>query len=234
MPVLRHRAGACLRGLLAVLLLSQVMLAAGTSATPPLHTFTDSLGRTIQADILRVADPDVYLTRANGDSFMVKISVFTAADQTFIRQWAKVQEQANDLAKSALELSAAPNRIVGEVRIGGPQSFNVSLKNTSNQPLSGLTVSYILFRLPGGGGRITSYPLPRLTGDSAIKTIAANDTFTFNSTSLTNGNAPLAIWLRVYSSDGSIVQEWCSQPEITQFEKWDNGNLIAATDTAGK
>lgn len=207
MHILLHRAGLCLVGLLVVVLFNQSVLAADAGATPPLHTFTEAgSGRQVQANILRFADPNVYLVHPTG-TYHVYISDFVAADQAYIRQWAKTQAAADQLAASALEVSASPNRLVGEARQGGPQSFALSLKNVSNQPLTGLTVSYILFRLPGTDGKISQFPLPRLTGESSIKTVTPNGTLVFDSIPLTNGNAPLAIWVRIYSSDGAIVQD---------------------------
>jgi hypothetical protein len=234
MHTLLHRAGSWLGAIVAILLLSQSAWAADTEATPSPHTFTDSLGRTLQASLLRVTNPDVYLMNGSGYTIHTKISDFTAADQAYILQWAKAQAQADLLAASALVVSATPNHITGDGRASGPQSFKLSLKNLSNKPLTGLTASYVLFRLPGLGGKIAQFPLPRLAGDNTIKTIAANSTLNFDSIPLTNGDAPLAIWIRVYSSDGSIVQEYCSMPDIMQFENWDKGNVITNVDASGR
>ncbi len=234
MHILLHRAGSWLGVFVVVIFLNQSGWAAATDVTPPPHTFTDNLGRTLQANLLRVANPDVYLVNGAGYTIHTKISDFAAADQAYILQWAKAQSQADLLAASALQISATPNRAVGAARQGGPQSFKLSLKNLSTKSLTGLTASYVLFRLPGTGGKIVQFPLPRLTGQSTLKPISPNGTITFNSIPLTNRDAPLAIWVRIYSSDGSIVQEYCSTPDILQFESWDKGNLITNVDASGR
>jgi hypothetical protein len=51
------------------------------------HVFTNQQGKTIQAEILSVDGPTVTLKRADGQTFQVRIDVFSAADQAYIRSW---------------------------------------------------------------------------------------------------------------------------------------------------
>jgi hypothetical protein len=36
----------------------------------------------------------------------------------------------------------------------------------------------------------------------------------------TNADDMLGIWIRVYTSDGQMLQEWCSSPDLMKKEKW--------------
>ena len=52
------------------------------------HTFTDVKGRQMQAKITRVSGEDIYIERKDGMTARVDLSVFSEADQAYIKEWA--------------------------------------------------------------------------------------------------------------------------------------------------
>ena len=51
------------------------------------RTFTDVKGRQMEAKITRVSGEDIYIERSDGLDTKVDISVFSEADQKYIKQW---------------------------------------------------------------------------------------------------------------------------------------------------
>lgn len=53
----------------------------------PARTFTDAKGRAMEAEIVSVKDTSVTIRRADGQSFTVPVTTFSAEDQAFIKAW---------------------------------------------------------------------------------------------------------------------------------------------------
>jgi hypothetical protein len=193
-----------------ILLCASSMAWAADSAN---HSFTDQQGRTLVAHIVRVVEPDVYLQSDDGLPFPVKISVFSAKDQTYIQQWASEHKKSAE----PFSISALKNVLADTPGSLPQQGFNVTLKNLSGKDAVNLRVDYIVFRQPTPN---SAAPLPRVNGTTSIIAIAKNREATFETDRIIAKGTRLAVWVRIYNASGTLLQEWSSAPEITKDEEW--------------
>jgi len=237
--------------LLAVCLAASLQAARLPAATTDLHDFTDQQGRTLKAEIINVIGQEVSLQRADGENFKVKISIFSSADQDFIRQWAL--KEAADAKGDALTFVA---RLDGSNNTTAQTSdqtiqrwlagFKVTLTNQSSMELQKLRVDYQLFKhaaVPGAADPSTD-PITRTAGTYTFDLVPPNGDQTFITVKIplssytlnpgytwaSNANRSvsddlLGVWLRVYADNGDLIQEWCSRPSLMKTEKWDDGSL---------
>jgi hypothetical protein len=198
---------------------------AAAKAKPEMHVFTDQAGYSLTAQIVEVAEPDVYLSRADGIPFRVKISVFSNADQQYIRQWAQTHP-----TRAAFGISIAPDQISPANPDGTPAPSGMSygykliLNNQAGADLTDLNIRYIIFkRLPGASKDFGL--LPRQNGIIKVDTIAADANLTLETDRL--AAAPLGLWLRIYDHNGRLLQELASPPEIINQVTWDPSDSSA-------
>jgi hypothetical protein len=216
-----------------------------------LHDFTDQQGRTLKAEIINVIGQEVSLQRADGENFKVKISIFSDADQAFIRQWAL--KEAADAKGDALTFTASiidSNNSTAQTSDQTIQrwlaGFKVTLTNESSMELQKLRVDYQLFKhaaVPGSADPSTD-PITRSAGSFTLDLVPANGDQTFATTKIplssysldsgyswaTGANRVvsddlLGIWLRVYADNGDLIEEWCSRPSLMKNQKWDDDSL---------
>jgi hypothetical protein len=182
------------------------------------HTFTDQQGRSLVAQIVRVAEPDVYLQCADEEPFEVKIGVFIAKDQSYIQQWALDNQKTTD----PFVIFALRN-VLSDSTGGVPeQEFEVTLKNVSGSDVTNLQVDYVVLRQPAAGAPA---PLPRINGKTQIASIAKNMETSFATDQIQAKGNRLAVWVRIYNSSGTLLQEWSSSDELTKNEKWDSTTI---------
>jgi len=210
------------------------------------HSFTDEQGRSLDAEIQGVSGSDyVILKRDNGVPFKVKINVFSQKDRSFIQQWA--QNQAHPLLIDVFQIAASPSKVAtsnkdSNGQNASTQGFKVELKTIAANEVAGTTgytVRYVLFKLPKNESTAI-YPVPRESGVTQVAKLDPNVGFVFETTKMTNPNFNyhLALWMRVYDSHGTLVQEWTSSPDIAKNETWDGGaqasHGVSAPDIAVK
>jgi hypothetical protein len=248
----RHSLGR--RCLLAVCLAASLLatrLPADPTDPADLHDFTDQQGRTLKAEIINVIGQEVSLQRADGENFKVKISIFSSADQDFIRQWAL--KEAADAKGDALTFVARPADSNNTTAQSSDQTiqrwlsgFKVTLTNQSSMELQKLRVDYQLFKqeaVPGAADPSTN-PITRTAGTLTLDLVPANGDQTFITTKIplssytlnpgyswaTGANRSvtdelLGVWLRVYADNGDLIEEWSSRPSLMKTQKWDDGSL---------
>jgi hypothetical protein len=224
-------------------------------ARADLHVFTDPQGRTLRAEIQSVAEPDVFLKRADGQIFDVKISVFSKADQEYIRQWA-VQSATQDKG-GVFEVTVAQAKTVASVKNTGASSeydwqawYKVTLHNQSTITLQHLRVEYQVFKMAA----LTDAPqtktgsLLRIIGTGEVPEIEPDAEVEFETDKVPMTGSQLnsgwvysdggsrmmmdnlqGIWLRVYDLNGNLLQEWCSSVDIKKRQEWD-GSAVKAPD----
>jgi hypothetical protein len=186
------------------------------------YTFTDPQGRTLVAKIISVAQPDVYLQSGNGQPFPVKIGAFIAKDQAYIQQWVL----DNQKAVQPFNIFALKNAVADTSGELPQQGFKVTLKNLSGKDAANLRIDYVVLRQPNAAAIA---PLPRITGTANIGAIAKNGEASIDTDSITTRGSHLAVWVRVYNSAGTLLQEWSSAPKLTDAEDWDSTD-----NTSGK
>jgi hypothetical protein len=202
-----------------VVSISSFALAADTGN----HTFTDQQGRTLVAEIVRVVQPDVYLQSDNGQPYPVKIGVFVAKDQAYIKQWA----QDHDTTAEPFTIFALRDTLTDSTQALPMQGFNVTVKNFSGANVTGLRVEYIILRQPTQG---VLAPLPRISGSAEINAIANKGEASFTTDRIGAKGSRLAIWLRIYNASGTLLQEWSSSPAMTKDERW-SPSTSSSSDT---
>lgn len=83
-------------------------------ALPPLRTWVDQTGRTVKGRILNVQGADVVLQLESNASVTVPVARFSAADQTYVKDWAKS--------------SGKPDPTVAAMTLAWPESVSVDAK----------------------------------------------------------------------------------------------------------
>jgi hypothetical protein len=188
------------------------------------YTFTDQEGRALVGKIVSVVQPDVYLQSGAGRPYPVKIGAFSAKDQAYIKQWA-LDNQKSALPFNIFALKSAVDTSPDELP---QQSFQVTLKNISGKSVVNLRVDYVVLRQPSPN---FTAPLPRITGSAKITSIVKNEEVGFETDPITAKGSRLAVWVRVYNSQGKLLQEWSSAPALTEAEEW--GSLHVGKSKAG-
>jgi len=239
------------RCLLAAVFAASLLAIRLPAATPDLHDFTDQQGRTLKAAIVNVIGQEVSLQRANGEYFKVKISIFSNADQDYIQQWAL--KQAADDKGNAFTFTAvrAPSSYTTAQTSDQTiqrwlSGFKVTLTNQSSMELQKLHADYQIFKLvavPGATDPSTD-PITRTAGTVALDLVPPNGDQTFFTTKVPMSSYQLnpgyswgtgasrsttddflGIWVRLYASNGDLLQEWCSSSSLMKTQKWDDGSL---------
>jgi hypothetical protein len=193
-----------------------VAAAAPADAKPEMHVFQDQSQHSLTAQIVAVAEPDVYLSREDDIPFRVKISVFSATDQQYIQQWAQTH-----VAQATLRISIAPNLASpsnGATASNMLRDYKVTISNQLGVDLTDLHIRYIIFKKVPGAPKNFS-PLPRQTGAIDVAKIAASSNLTFETDRV--AMPPVGLWLRVYDHDDRLLQELASSPDIITNDKWD-------------
>jgi hypothetical protein len=198
------------------------------NTTPALHTFTNSAGKSIKAEVVNVADDTVFLKRADGQSFKVDISALSKKDQGYVRLWA-VQQAMTD-GTPVFNISATSTKTQPQPGPNGTfvwtQGFKVKLSNQIGLHLVNPSVRYIIIMAPQ-----MNRPTHQ-SGVGDVSDIPANGEVTFDTDKVSQvqhgtGSAPIdrkveAVWVRVYDSTGKLmIQDWSSASDWTQGETWD-------------
>jgi hypothetical protein len=212
---------------LAAILLAGPAFAADAPG-PETHTFTNSTGKTIQAQIVNVDNDTVYLKRTDSKSFQVTIDTLGQDDQAYIRNWA-IKEALQD-GSPIFDISAeltkgSMNTVNGWVHWNS--GYKVKLVNKTTLHLLNPTVQYILFNLKSNGADL------KTSGSKSLTEVPADDAVTFDTVTvgvqqwantLTDNyivNKPIGIWVRVYDDNQQLLQEWAAPLDLVKNETWD-------------
>ena len=129
------------RNTVAMRLFSLLLAVVAVTATAPARTFTNSEGKSIEAEIIRADSTNVTLRLENKHTATVKIATLSEEDQAFVASW---------LAEQLPRLRITPN-MVRSSKSSANQSFvqnlqlSVELKNEDNaKGLEESTMKYIL------------------------------------------------------------------------------------------
>lgn len=136
------------RNTVAMRLFSLLLAVVAATATAPARTFTNSAGKSIEAEIVRADSTNVTLRLENKHTATVKIATLSEEDQAFVASW---------LAEQLPRLRITPNMVRSSKRQGSSASFyrsssfvqnlqlSVELKNEDNaKGLEESTMKYIL------------------------------------------------------------------------------------------
>lgn len=158
----------CRRALLSSLL----FLTALPSPAAP-RTFTDTKGRKIEAEVVRVSGSKVTLKLANGKTSTIPISLLSDRDQMFVKVWSEVDKKSPGGKKSKPEIpdnvtyrlvlevdkerskkGTTVRENVAEVR-ADEWIYEVEIQNRSRVNLEGLEMSYRIYVDPVASKKIS-------------------------------------------------------------------------------
>jgi hypothetical protein len=111
-------------------------------ATAPGREFTDTFGRTIEAEIDSVRAPNVVLVK-DGKTFLFPFSKLSEDDQAYVRQW------MDENPEIKLEYRFEKEKISSEgssKRKKEKWAYKVTVNNRSLQDLDGVTFEYTIFK----------------------------------------------------------------------------------------
>lgn len=157
------------------------------SAVGNAREFTDAQGRKLEAEIVTLEGNQVTLKRAaDGKQFTVPATMFSEADQVFIREYA-----ANNITYS-FELKNTRERVNkssgrdGNVEIEKEEwSYKIDLRNISRANLENATVSYWVFKRADDGGKTKAAPRLAMADSIANVSIAKAAQYQFSTKPVT-------------------------------------------------
>jgi hypothetical protein len=193
------------------------------------YTFTNTSGKTVQAQVVNVDNDTVYFKRADGKTFEVAISTLVDENQAYIRGWAV--QQALAAGTPVFEISTTPSKgpkTTANDQVHWGEGFKVKLTNQTMLHLLNATVDYIVFSLNLDASTMKtngSAPVPEMPANAAT-------TFTTQPVNVTQygagpgqhqvANEPTGIWIRIYDSRRQLVQEWSQPADLMKNETWTN------------
>lgn len=220
------------RAALALLFLFPV--AAHAAATPELHTFTDTFGRTLAGEILEAGDTQAKIRRDDGQTFTLELAQLSEADATYVAQWRRAHQKFQLRIEADTFHQTGANRSTNAAAINESISAGYDLKVTNNasETVAGLRLEYNVFVVRPAGGRqgAGTASETRVKGSAALDPLKLKETatvrtqaVTYTKTVSTRGVASQTVelrgvWARVLF-DGRLVAEFLSAEKL-RAEGW--------------
>lgn len=206
------------------------------------HTFTDTSGRTMVAEIMDATDTSVRVRREDGRVFEIALATLAESDRTFVAAW----RTQRDFAFGGLEVTAARVRLDvdrTQTRSSTKKTedwcYRISIANRSRTDLTGLTLEYRLFFVDDVlKADRDELPLKRKSGRAALATLAAGASaevktalvtlqivqlkpgHRYSGTTKRRVEDSLAgIWVRV-ARQGEVLHEFASPTTLMKSENW--------------
>ncbi len=161
--------------------------------TLPAHEFTDLQGRKLDAEIVAAAGGQVMLKRAaDGRTFNVAASTFSAADQKFISEWAdantKYSFEVTYTKKKLSETSAKQGAVTHKEETW---IYKINIRNRLPTAVGDLRVDYWCFRREDSGkGKGTARI--ETSGSSKVSTLPGSTQVTVDTTEINIHKSELA------------------------------------------
>jgi len=212
--------------------------ASTAAVAPDMHTFTNTDGKTLNAVITNVTNDTVFLKRDDGGSVKADIATFADVDRAYIRTW--IIKKIIQGGKQAFDFSATSAATTQTISYTGTaanpkattiyswdEGFTVKLANLQSLHLLKPNIQYNLVFVGTGGN--TNYRV----GHANVDEIPGSGPFSFQTDklALTQHKASktgaivkeskmTGIWVRIYSQDNQLVQEWSSPASLMKSGKW--------------
>jgi hypothetical protein len=210
-----------------------------------IQTLTDTLGRTIKADVLSVENEKVKIKREDGQIFELPLSTLSEKSQRLLSDWAA--KSATQIPAGALTIelsrgafSSTKQDDVATITTEENWGYSVTVSNRSFKAIENLRFEYVLFVKPDvePGKDSKPAPLKRSTGKSTVPLIGPSSKTVFRTETIkiykqklkpgwiwgkTGGSEKLrdtlyGIWLKAYSGD-QLVAEMYSPDSLVKTEK---------------
>jgi len=211
-----------------------------------MHTFTDTQGRSLKAELISVDGDKVTIKREDGQTFTLSLASLSTDDRQFIAEWAKQQAALIPAGSFDLQISRGKfdtkKKDDGGIIVSEEQwGYTVTLVNRTAKSFTGARVDYILFVKPDNepGKDASIAPLKQKPGSKKIDVIGVRDSINFRTEAITLYKQQLkagyvwtktgdssaikdtlyGVWLRAYVGD-QLVDEVCSPEGLSKTEKW--------------
>jgi len=129
------------------------------------RTFRNAKGEEIKAEIISATATHAELKRADGKRFNVALHTLSEQDRKWITEWAKTHKhfkvQVAATVKKSITREAEGDGFSAKTK-GNDCWYEISVKNTAAEPLSGVRVEYIAYAPSGasvsGGADVAAIP----------------------------------------------------------------------------
>jgi len=177
------------------------------------RVFTDTQNRTIQAKPINVVGNQIRIQRDDGSEFNVSITLFSEADQTYLKDWMirflsehdrmldiEAKRHTGKVTKTKEDVTLTTGKIVKNARYikEFDAGYKIVIKNKSKNTFEHLNAKYILFSeqdaIAAKSGKDKSYQ--RKKGKQAIPIILAQDNYTFETKTIRLTNTELKKGIR--------------------------------------
>lgn len=215
-----------------------------TRAWAELHTFTDTQGRTLKAEIVGATDRTVKIRREDGQIFEVPSTTFVLDDRKYIEAWAKEQSEKANPVRLRVQVSQTKKTVGKSSDITSDSKeieagYRIQIRNESQTAAKGLHIEYRVFKFEDRVGMNNNQrPLKKINGtidNVSVPSFGQNE-FVTNGVKLqvnqlkpdwsyVGGADPrtadslAGIWLRVINDKGEVVHEYTSAEKLTA-EGW--------------
>jgi hypothetical protein len=133
-----------------------LILAAGMlSAHADLRSFQNTKGEEIMAELTGATESRAELRRADGKTFSVPLASLSEEDRKYVDEWRKTHRHFKVAVAAFIRKNNTeerPGRFEGKKVKGNQCWYVLEFKNKSGDPLTGLTVEYILYAPANVGG----------------------------------------------------------------------------------
>ncbi|MDB6003284.1 MAG: hypothetical protein JWR15_271 [Prosthecobacter sp.] len=207
-----------------------------TAAVPtlPAHEFTDLQGRKLDAEIVAAAGGQVMLKRAaDGRTFNVAASTFSAADQKFISEWADANTKyAFEVTYTKKKLNESRTKRGAVTYEDETWVYKINIRNRLPTAVGDLRVDYWCFRREDSGKGKGSSRI-ETSGSSKVETLAGSATATFDTTEIilhkqeldggfyfTNGDSAIqsdgmgGLVVRIFDKKDREVYKWSTKDDL--------------------
>lgn len=227
------------------LLLIGTLLCTGfiAQADDEFHTFTNADGQTIKAKPLRMQGERVEIQREDGQTFIVDPTIFTVADQAYLKTWQK--QSAIDKGAIEVKATSATTRKVKIKSEGLDEKhykgyYKVSVVNSSEMSFKDLKAEYrfFLFQNQIAADKRSDGELKRFKGDVKISSLSAYGKYEFETEQAEMTETDLkagwhwegggkgqsqdelkGIWVRIYK-DKEVIAEFANPSNLSEKEDW--------------
>ena len=207
--------------------------------------FTDTQGRTIDAELIDATLTQAKIRRADGQIFDLKLETLSAADRAYIVAWTRQRAQQSQAAvvlrfgSSQFKQTTKRDQSLSTMSRTENAGYSVTVHNDSSVALENLRIEYRIFmRDDQHGAKKSDMTLKRLEGSERIVALPAKGMTEFKTDTLTLQRSELkadwyyidgskkrvadqlaGIWLKAFRADGTQVGEYVSSDSVKK-EKW--------------
>jgi len=227
------------RGLIGLIVL---VLGSGPGAEAQSRTFTDTTGRTLEAEIMDATESTVQVRRADGRVFAIVLETLSAEDRAHVAAWRTERAFAFggiEVAARRVRLDTERVQTRSSTKKAEDWCYKLTIANKSRADLDGLTIEYRVFYIDDTAkADRNELPWKRKNGRTVLATLAAGTStevqtitvplevvvlkpgHTYSGTRKRRVEDTLAgIWVRVRRGN-EVLHEFADPTSLMKSEPW--------------